>query len=208
MPPTDARPIASARRPRRRDRPDRGGLAHSQGGGRWRRGRPLARPGRRSRGLVHRRWRKRPGRRLRQCHPAPSRRRTIVPPRTTAVPSDTAETAPTRRDRHLQHIAEHGHMAWQNASGYTRRTRVEVAVARWKQVIGDGRSRPRFHVRSMWNAGGGCAPIAVSVARPKWIWSSTRSAAGWSWDARMTSVLPDPERGWDQCARTPIHAPR
>ena len=41
----------------------------------------------------------------------------IVPPRTTAVPSDTAETAPTQRDRHLQHIAEHGRMAWQKASG-------------------------------------------------------------------------------------------
>ena len=32
----------------------------------------------------------------------------VVPPRATAVPSDTAETAPMQRDRHLQHIAEHG----------------------------------------------------------------------------------------------------
>ena len=32
----------------------------------------------------------------------------IVPPRSTAVPSETAETAPTQRDRHLQCIAEHG----------------------------------------------------------------------------------------------------
>jgi hypothetical protein len=32
----------------------------------------------------------------------------VVPPRTTAVPSDAAETAQTQRDRHLQHIAEHG----------------------------------------------------------------------------------------------------
>ena len=40
----------------------------------------------------------------------------VVPPRATAVPSDTAETAPTQRDRHIQHIAEHGRMAWQNAS--------------------------------------------------------------------------------------------
>src|SRR4051812_49942973 len=30
----------------------------------------------------------------------------IVPPRSTAVPSETAETAPTQRDRHLQLIAE------------------------------------------------------------------------------------------------------
>ena len=62
----------------------------------------------------------------------------VVPPRTTAVPSDTAATAPTQRDRHLQHIAEHGRMAWQKASGYTTRARVEAAIGRWKQVIGDG----------------------------------------------------------------------
>ena len=36
----------------------------------------------------------------------------IVPPRATAVPSDTAETAPTQRDRHLQHIAKYGRTAW------------------------------------------------------------------------------------------------
>ena len=62
----------------------------------------------------------------------------IVPPRATAVPSDTAETAPTQRDRHLQHIAEHGRMAWQKASGYTARARAEAAIGRFKQVIGDG----------------------------------------------------------------------
>jgi hypothetical protein len=61
----------------------------------------------------------------------------IVPPRATAVPSATAETAPTQRDRHLQHIAEHGRMAWQTASGYTKRARAEAAIGRWKQVIGD-----------------------------------------------------------------------
>src|SRR4051795_4776022 len=36
----------------------------------------------------------------------------IVPPRSTAVPSATAETAPTQRDRHLERIAEKGRMAW------------------------------------------------------------------------------------------------
>src|SRR4051812_33948759 len=61
----------------------------------------------------------------------------IVPPRATAVPSQTAESAPTQRDRHLQHIAEHGRMAWQTASGYTKRARAEAAIGRWKQVIGD-----------------------------------------------------------------------
>jgi len=36
----------------------------------------------------------------------------IVPPRSTAVPSETAETEPTQRDRHLQCIAEQGRAAW------------------------------------------------------------------------------------------------
>jgi len=74
----------------------------------------------------------------------------IVPPRCTAVPSETATTAPTQRDRHLQHveprgspgIARHGRAAWQKASGYTRRARAEAAIGRFKHVIGDGlRSR-------------------------------------------------------------------
>jgi Transposase DDE domain len=66
----------------------------------------------------------------------------IVPPRSTAVPSETAETAPTQRDHHLQCIAEHGRAAWQKASGYNIRARVEATIGRFKQVIGDGlRSR-------------------------------------------------------------------
>ena len=65
-----------------------------------------------------------------------------MPPRATAVPSETAETEPTPRDQHLRFIAEHGRRKWQRASGYAKRARVEAAVARWKQVIGDGlRSR-------------------------------------------------------------------
>ena len=66
----------------------------------------------------------------------------IVPPRSTAVPSETAEAAPTQRDRHLHSIAEHGRAAWQKASGHTTRSRIEAAIGRFKQVIGDGlRSR-------------------------------------------------------------------
>ena len=41
----------------------------------------------------------------------------IVPPRSTAVPSEMAESAPTQRDRHLQSIAEHGRRGWQKRSG-------------------------------------------------------------------------------------------
>jgi hypothetical protein len=54
------------------------------------------------------------------------------------VPSTTAETAPTQRDRHLQSIADHGRMGWQKASGYNWRALVEADVSRWKRVIGPG----------------------------------------------------------------------
>jgi hypothetical protein len=66
----------------------------------------------------------------------------IIPPRSTGVPSEMAERAPTQRDRHLQSIAEHGRMGWQRRSGYTRRALVETAISRLKRVIGDAlRSR-------------------------------------------------------------------
>jgi hypothetical protein len=62
----------------------------------------------------------------------------IVPPRSTAVPSDMAESTPTQRDRHLQSIAEHGRMGWQKRSGYIRRALVEASMSRLKRVMGDG----------------------------------------------------------------------
>ena len=66
----------------------------------------------------------------------------VVPPRSSAVPRATAETAPTQRDAHLRCIAERGRMGWQRSSGYNWRALVESDVSRWKRVIGDGlRSR-------------------------------------------------------------------
>src|ERR671912_1180211 len=62
----------------------------------------------------------------------------VVPPRANAVPSEAAETAPTRRDEHLRCIAERGRMGWQRASGYGRRALVESDISRWKRVVGDG----------------------------------------------------------------------
>ena len=44
----------------------------------------------------------------------------VVPPRANTVPSEAAETAPTRRDVHLRCIAERGRMGWQRASGGSR----------------------------------------------------------------------------------------
>ena len=62
----------------------------------------------------------------------------VVPPRATAVLSTTADSAPTQRDGHLQMIAEKGRMKWQKATSYNRRAKVEAAIGRYKQVIGDG----------------------------------------------------------------------
>jgi len=66
----------------------------------------------------------------------------IVPPRWSAVPSDTAQTVPTMQDRHLQTILERGRVAWQKVAGYNWRALVEADISRFKSVIGDGlRSR-------------------------------------------------------------------
>ena len=62
----------------------------------------------------------------------------IVPPRSAAVESATAETNPTQRDGHLRGIAERGRIGWQKASGYNKRSRVETTIGRFKQVIGGG----------------------------------------------------------------------
>ncbi|WP_448204841.1 IS5 family transposase [Azospirillum sp. sgz302134] len=60
----------------------------------------------------------------------------IIPPRSTAVPSETAASAPTQRDQHIQMIAERGRLGWQRAVGYGRRSLGEVAMLRYKTLIG------------------------------------------------------------------------
>jgi hypothetical protein len=67
----------------------------------------------------------------------------IIPPRSTAVPSGKAETAPTQRDRHLQMIQERGRRGWQKAVNYGRRSLGEVAMMRSKTLIG------RLHARTL-----------------------------------------------------------
>jgi len=61
----------------------------------------------------------------------------VVPPRSTAVLSPSAETDPTQRDRHIQAIAEQGRMGWQRTSGYNARAGAEGAMSRYKRIIGD-----------------------------------------------------------------------
>ena len=67
----------------------------------------------------------------------------IIPPRATAVVSDTGTT---QRDEHLRTIAEHGRLGWQRRSGYSRRSLVETAMYRYKTIIGR-----RLHARTLPN---------------------------------------------------------
>lgn len=60
----------------------------------------------------------------------------IIPPRSTAVPGETAASAPTQRNQHIQMIAERGWLGWQRAVGYGRRSLGEVAMLRHKTLIG------------------------------------------------------------------------
>ncbi|WP_434803137.1 IS5 family transposase [Paracoccus aerodenitrificans] len=62
-----------------------------------------------------------------------------IPPPITAVPGLS-----DRRDAHIEHIAEHGRMAWQSATGYNARALVEAQIGRRKFVIG-----PRLNAREM-----------------------------------------------------------
>jgi DDE family transposase len=92
----------------------------------------------------------------------------IVPPRSTAVPSKTAETAPTQRDQHLQLIAEHGRMGWQKASGYNRRALAEATIGRFKRVIGDGlRSRTDQRQATEMNVGVAVLNRMLELGRPE-----------------------------------------
>jgi hypothetical protein len=60
----------------------------------------------------------------------------VILPRSTAVPSDTADTDPTQRDRHIQRLARKGRIGWQKAVGYGKRSLVETAFYRYKVLIG------------------------------------------------------------------------
>ncbi len=60
----------------------------------------------------------------------------VIPPRSTAVPSTTAGTAPSQRDGHIQMIRHKGRMAWQKTTGYGRRSHAETTMFRYKDLIG------------------------------------------------------------------------
>ena len=75
-----------------------------------------------------------------QRHPAA---RVIIPPRSTAVLS---ETGTTQRDDHLRSIQDYGRLRWQRRSGYGKRSLVETAMYRHKTIIGR-----RLHARTLSN---------------------------------------------------------
>ncbi len=81
----------------------------------------------------------------------------VIPPRSTAVPSATGDAPPSQRDRHIQLIRNKGRMAWQQATGYGRRSLVETAIGRYKMAIGS-----RLRARTFRNQQGEAA-IAVEV---------------------------------------------
>jgi hypothetical protein len=117
----------------------------------------------------------------------------IVSPRSSAVPSETAETAPTERDRHLQLIAERGRMGWQKASGYNWRALVEADIGRWKRAIGDA-LRSQTDTRQ-------ATEVAVAV-------NVLNGTACWRWGARITSAPHETDRASNHCVHRLIYATR
>jgi hypothetical protein len=94
----------------------------------------------------------------------------IVPPRSSAVPSATAERAPIQRDQHLQTIAERGRMGWQKVSGYNSRALVEAHISRFKRVIGGAlRSRTDEHRATEVAVAVGVPNRMLELGRPEYV---------------------------------------
>ena len=60
----------------------------------------------------------------------------VIPPRSTAVLSLAASTAPSQRDQHIRIIGDKARMGWQKAVGCGRRSHAETAIFRLKATIG------------------------------------------------------------------------
>ena len=52
------------------------------------------------------------------------------------MPRDTAANAPSQRDRHIRLITERGRLGWQRDVQYGRRSLGDVAMMRYKHLIG------------------------------------------------------------------------
>ena len=60
----------------------------------------------------------------------------VIPPPKNAVIRPQSARDPTVRDRHIARIRSNGRMAWQVATGYNQRSRIETQIGRWKSAIG------------------------------------------------------------------------
>jgi Transposase DDE domain len=60
----------------------------------------------------------------------------IIPPRVTGVLGAEARHSRSQRDQHILSIAAQGRMGWQKETNYGRRARVEIAMGRYKAIIG------------------------------------------------------------------------
>jgi hypothetical protein len=60
----------------------------------------------------------------------------VIPPRTDAVLSPTATTAPTQRDQHLLAIEHAGRCGWKRVSGYYAQSQAENVFSRFKRTFG------------------------------------------------------------------------
>ena len=59
----------------------------------------------------------------------------VIPPPKNAVIRPQSARGPTVWDRHIAQIRSNGRMAWQVATGYNQRSRIETQIGRWKGVI-------------------------------------------------------------------------
>jgi hypothetical protein len=58
----------------------------------------------------------------------------VIPPHKEAVLSAAGDT---QRDRHIQVIAQQGRLAWQRITGYNLRNYAELAMQRYKRILGN-----------------------------------------------------------------------
>jgi len=61
-----------------------------------------------------------------------------------AVNGDNAQ-----RNRHINHIAEHGRMNWQKEKGYNQRSQIEAQIGRWKTIIEEACRLENATIRSL-----------------------------------------------------------
>lgn len=76
----------------------------------------------------------------------------VVPPRKTALYSEAGDS---QRDGHIRAIQERGRIAWQKENDYGLRSRVELAIQRYKRIIGNAmkaRSLPQQKTEAWFSA--------------------------------------------------------